>query len=267
MDNNKEKTYEIDILHLLKKLWEKVWLILIVAVLCGAIAFGYTYLFIKPMYSASTMVYVNNKTLSVGQFSITGSDLTASQGLISTYMVLLRNRTTLEQLRAEKGLSYSAEELNKMISGGSVNNTSVFRITVTCRDPYDAAEIANGIAEILPKRVEAIMEGASMRVVDTAVVSTKRVSPSYTRNTEIGFLLGFVLICAVIVIRDLLDDIIHSEEYLTTAYEDIPVLASIPDMTERKKNGRYGYYKNRYYQRGSYGGAQTEEIANTGDEA
>ena len=51
--------------------------------------------------------------------------------------------------------------------------------------------------------------------VDYAVVPGGRSSPSYTRNAMVGALLGAVMCIAVLVLLYMLDDKIHSEEYLT----------------------------------------------------
>ena len=121
---------------------------------------------------------------------------------------------------------------------------SNFKITVTSRDPREAAKIANTIADVLPDRVADIIDGCSVRLVDGAVVSTSKVSPDIAKNTGIGFIIGVLLACAIIIIMFLLDDTIYSEEYLLRAY-DIPVLAKIPNLLEDEKD-RYGYKK--YYQ-------------------
>ena len=39
---------EIDLLHLLKVLWHRAWLVVLVMLLLGAIAFSYAYFFITP---------------------------------------------------------------------------------------------------------------------------------------------------------------------------------------------------------------------------
>ena len=79
------------------------------------------------------------------------------------------------------------------------------------------------------------------KVVDYAVIASHRSSPSYTKNTVIGALIGFIIAAAIIVISYIRDDIIHSEDYLTTTYPDIPLLTVVPDLITSRQNG-YGYY-------------------------
>ena len=55
----------------------------------------------------------------------------------------------------------------------------------------------------------------------------------------VGLLLGIVFAGAIVVLRDLQDDVIHDEDYLLSNF-DAPVLASIPDL-EAKGQKKYGY--------------------------
>ena len=244
MLEKKNEEFEIDLLELALVLWHKLWIIIIVTILGAGIAFGYTFAFIKPEYTASTLLYVNNSDISVGSasFSISNADLSAAQKLVDTYVVILKSRRVLNEVIAESGTSYTYEQLSKKISAASVNNTEVFRITVTTSSPQESEKIANIIARVLPDKISDIVLGSDVKVVDYAVIPSARSAPSYSKNTAIGAMAGLVLACAAIIIGYLLDDSIQSEDYLTTSYPDIPLLAVIPDLVDSKGSG-YRYYK------------------------
>lgn len=245
---------ELDLWDLLASLLRRAWAIVLVAVLGGVIAFGYTYYMVAPLYKASTLLYVNNATLSVGSqsVSITASQLSTAQRLVDTYIVILKSRSVLNDVIEEGDLPYSYEGLRGMISADAVNSTEVFQVVVTCGDPQMAEHIANTIAEVLPDRIADIMAGSDVRIVDYAVVPSSRSSPSYTRNATMGALIGAALCVGLLVLIYLLDDQIHSEEYLTQNFPDIPLLSVIPDMAPgRSRSG--GYYSSRYYRRDYYG--------------
>jgi capsular polysaccharide biosynthesis protein len=57
--------------------------------------------------------------------------------------------------------------------------------------------------------------------------------------TLIGFMLGFVIAVAVIVIADLIDNRIKFADDFKKKFSDIPVLAEIPDMADDDSRGRY----------------------------
>ncbi len=239
-DQNDKGYYTIDILHILKCLWNRLWVIMIVGVLAAAIGFGMSAYVIQPQYSSSILLYVNNSSLDLGNFDISASDLTASQGLIKTYKELLDNRTTLSIVIDKLDLDYSYRDLSGMIQATSSNNTEVMKVTVTCPDPYEAAEIANCIAEVLPVRVSEIIDGATMEVVDSAIPNLKKVSPSITKYTAIGLVIGVLAACVVVVVLAIMDDTIHNEDYVIRTY-DHPILAKIPNLTESNSK-HYGYY-------------------------
>ena len=230
--NNEEHYTEIDLTALLKALWRHIWLIAASVIVIGAIAFSYARFFVTPMYTASALMYVNNNSLSVGstKVSLSAGDLSAAKSLVNTYVVILNARTTMNEVIREAGVDYTYTDMQGMISAGAVNS------------PQEAALVANSVTKVLPERIAAIMDGSSARVVDTAVVPSTRSSPSYTSYTARGMLLGLVLSCACVALRQLLDDRVQDEDYLIQNYPDIPVLAVIPDLNQTKHSS-YGYYE------------------------
>ena len=138
---------------------------------------------------------------------------------------------------------------------GYKNGTEIFRVTVTGPDPEEAEKIANTIADVLPSKIADIVDGSSVRIVDYAVIPSSKASPNITSYTAIGMLVGFAVACAVIILLEITDTQIHSEDYLLESYE-LPVLAVIPDLTNKRRSGHYYYggkdYKNGYYQSGYY---------------
>ncbi len=243
-DSNSRDYYVIDLAHIVKNVWHRIWVVAICGVLAAAIGFSIAAFAITPTYSSSIMLYVNNSSFTVGDlgFSISSSEISAAQSLVKTYTVLLKNRTTLEKVIDETEVAYTWEELYEMIEAAPVNETEIMEITVTSTDPYEAEKIANGIAKILPKRVSEIVEGSSMEVVDSAIAINKKVAPNITQFTAVGFVLGVLLSVALLVVLALMDNTIHDEEYILNNY-GYPILAKIPDLlnTGTKK---YAYYKN-----------------------
>lgn len=241
LKKNADNSYEIDLIALFKALWKRVWIIIVCAFIVGAAFFAYAKLRIVPRYSSSTMLYVNNGgTIDVKSYKISATDLSTAQSLVSTYIVILYSRSCLNQVISEAGLDYSYGQLGSMISASAVDETEIFQITVTSTNPDEAALIANTIAEVLPEKISDIVDGSSVRVVDYAVVSRGRISPNYSRYAILGAVIGAVVSAIIIIIFQLLDDIIHSDEYITETYPDIPLLATIPDLTRHNRSA-YSY--------------------------
>ena len=241
--------FEIDIFTLIRAVWKKGLIISLVAILFGCAAFGITAFLIEPRYEATASMYVNNSSFSVGatSFSITSSDLTASNSLVSVYLYILESRTTLEEVIQVADLTYTPDELAKMVSASSVAQTGAFEVTVTSTNPMEAELIANSIAQILPDRIAEIVDGTSVRVVDYAIIPSKRSGPSVLVGTALGMIVGGLMSVLWIVIKFIADDsgrvIIQSVDDLRDMYPEIMVLATIPDTRlSEKKNGYYSAY-------------------------
>lgn len=249
--NNTEE-YTIDLLELAKAIWKNILAIALVAVLVGSAAFAYTAFLVEPEYQATASLYVNNSSFSLGStsFSISSSELSASNSLVSVYIYILNSRTTMEDVIKQADLTYTPEELSKMVEAKGVNSTGAFEVTVTSTDPAQAELIANTIAKVLPDRISEIVDGSSVRIVDYAIIPSHRSGPSMVKNTAIGILAGAFVSIAWVVARFLLDDkskmMIQSVDELRTMYPDIMVLAMIPDM--RVSDKKNGYYSNYYEQ-------------------
>lgn len=241
---------EIDLLALFKVLWSKALVLVLTALIAGAATFAVTAFLIKPKYEATAAMYVNNSSFSFGStsFSISSSELTASNSLVATYIFILESRTTLEDVIAAANLPYDYEELSDMITTEAVTGTAAFNVTVESESPVEAELIANTIAKLLPDRIAEIVDGSSVRIVDYAIVPAHRASPSFVKNTALGVLLGLFLSAAVVTVKYIVDeqtnDVITSADDLKALYPDIPVLALIPDM---RLSNKKGYYYSSYY--------------------
>ena len=235
-----EQEIVIDVRYLVIALLKKAWAIALVGAIVAISSFVYNTKFVKPKYSSSVMLYVNNSSFSVGATieSITAADLSASQSLIDTYSAILHTRTTMEMVAEDSGLGYTYQQLSAMIKTQKVEGTEVFRVVVEAEDPYHAAVIANSVSDVLPERIEGIIDGTSMRVVDSAVVNNAKISPNVTRNVIFAFIIGVVLAAAVIAVLVILDDTIRDDDYLTNTY-DFPILSRIPNIT--KDAYKYSY--------------------------
>ena len=233
---------EIDLLKLVLVLWRKAWAIILSAIVVGGIAFGFTYNFIEPEYQASIKVYVNNTSQS-NTGVVSQSELVVAKQLVQTYIVTLKSRTTLDAIIKQAGVDYTNEELNGMITASAIDSTEVFEVKVTSKDAKEAAEIANTIADVLPSRITQIVDNSSVKIIDYAIIDNEPISPSYVKNVAIGALAGIVIAVALVFLQFVLDNKIHSEDYLIENYK-YPILAVIPDLTVSNKNK---YYKNKYY--------------------
>ncbi len=243
MTKKKEQNEEeyIDLAQIARVLWKEIVPILLVGIIFAALLFGFARFLMTPQYQANALFYVNNSSLSLSSaVAISTGELYAASELVSTYVAILQSRANMELVIDRSGVDYSYEQLRRMISAEAVNSTGLFQITVTSSRPEEARTIANTIAAILPDKISEIVANSSVEVVDYAVTPHRRVSPSYIKFAAVGMLFGMVLCSAIVLLRDYMDNIIHSEDYLLRNYQ-APVLATIPDLTAKSPK-KYGYY-------------------------
>ena len=238
--NNDE--IEIDLRRVFSVLKAKAWLIGLVSILCAVAVLLTTIFFISPKYKSSAMFYVNNKAITQGQtiVSTTSSDMSAARSLVTSYIVILNSRETLDEIIDHAGLDITYKKLANMIEAEAVDNTEIFEVVITSEDPNEAKKLADAVCEVLPERISSIIEGSSAKVVGAANMPTKPSSPSYPKNTVIGFVLGCALMMMYVVLREIMSVAIRTEDDIAQC-SDKPILAFVPDLTGA--GGKSGYYE------------------------
>ncbi len=227
-ETEKNEEIEIDLSRLFGAVLNRLWLVVLVSVLCAVTVFLGAFFLIAPKYQSTATFYASNQGL-LAQNSPSPGDISASRELVQTYIVILDTRETLLEVIDHAGVDRTERELRKMIEAEAVAGTEIFQVVVTGTDPQEAERIADAIAHVLPKRISAIVEGASVKVVDGAVAASRPSSPDYFKCTVLGFVLGFAASVAVIVLRELLDTSIRAQEDIAQVCSH-PVLAAIPEV-------------------------------------
>lgn len=221
---NQMNEVELDLLELLRYLKKKIWIIAIVVAVCACIAFCGTKFFMTPEYTASTRMYVLNRSSEV---SVVYSDFQTSTQLVNDYEVLITGRNVTEEVISQLGLSMSAGQLSGMIQVSSPSGTRVLQISVTDTDPKRAADIANAVREVAADQIQSIMDVDAVKDVYEAVVPGGPSGPNVERNTSIGAIVGLVVSVVFFTVIFLLDDTIRTEDDVQY-YLGLSVLGVIP---------------------------------------
>ena len=182
--NNKDD--EIDLLELAGVLWNKILFILIGFAIGALIAFGITKFLITPLFKAQSTIYVFTKSTSITSMA----DINIGSALTVDFKYVGTTRDVIEAAIDELGLNTTYEDLVKKIAITNPSNSRLLEITVTDPDPVAAANISNTVADCLRERIADVMDTDKPSMVQRAVVPTKKSSPSTTRNTAIGALIG-----------------------------------------------------------------------------
>ena len=215
----------VDIIDMLLRRW---WLIVVSAIIIGAVTFTYTLIFIDPMYKSEGALYVNSSQNQISG-EVTTSTITASQKLVTTYAEILQRRTFLEQIVQDMGNKYTSEQIKKMLKMGSANETEILEISVTGKDPHDVYLIARSILQHAPDELIRVVEAGSVKILDNAKENKNPISPNIRNNTLIGLLVGILLGALIAVLLELFDTRIKSGEEISQRYDE-PLLGEIPNL-------------------------------------
>ena len=240
-DNNKNEEIEINLGEIFAVLLHKIWIIILATVVCGAVAFLYSFFIITPQYESTTKVYILNKQSGS---SVTYSDVQLSSTLSKDYEQLVTSRYVIEGVISKLNLDDTYEELAARVSASNTDETRIIAITVTDPDPEQAQKIANAVRDLAAQHITQVMDIEAVNVVDNANLPDSPVSPSVPKWTLIGVAIGMIISIAVIVIQHLLEDSIKSSEDIEK-YLGISTLAIIPmnegeqaDQQSRRRSPR-----------------------------
>lgn len=216
---------EIDLLELMAYYRERiVWIIL--GFLTGAVIAGLiTYYLITPDYTATSKMYMVS---SSSQSVIDLTDLNIGQSLSKDYVELLKTRPIVESVIEEQGLDYDYTQLVSMLSMSTISDTRIIAIRATSKDPEEAMTIANALAEKGVKELPKLMETPQPHIAEYAIIPVNPSSPSFSRNTMIGALIGMILVLGIFTIRFMLDDTFKTAEDIEREFGVIP-LTVIPE--------------------------------------
>lgn len=228
MEENRE--IEIDLKAIFFTLRKKAAFMIIIALICGAIAGCFTNFCVEPKYTATVTLCAYNDNNRIGtDGSITSSEIDASQNLVNTYLEILKSNTFLEKVADNLESEISPSAIKGMMSCGQVENTFIFKVQITSEDANQAMVIANTIAEICPDEIVRIVNAGSVQIVDLASQPTSPSSPNLKKIVAIAMLAAFVISFVVFFLKEAFDTSINDEKDLEKSF-DIPVLGTVPRL-------------------------------------
>ncbi|MGT2754008.1 Wzz/FepE/Etk N-terminal domain-containing protein [Streptococcus ovis] len=209
MNSTDTNTIEIDVLYLLRKLWNAKVLILFSALFFGILSLLISVLLIKPTYTSSTRIYVVNQ---MGEKSITAQDLQAGSYLVNDYKEIITSSAVMSDTIQKEGLAMSEGQLSSMISVSIPADTRIITISVNSHDAEEAQRLANGVRKVAAEKIKEVTKVEDVTTIEEAKVPEKPTSPNTKRNVLLGVLAGGFLSVAGVLLKELLDDHVRRPE-------------------------------------------------------
>ena len=214
---------EIDLVELffeLLKYWKQI---AASTVLVAIIALLISKFLMTPMYESTSELYVLSKSTSITSLT----DIQMGTNLTNDYIVVVTERTVLEQVIRNLSLSMDYKDLGDEISVNNPSNSRILQITVKDANPELAKAIADELADVSAAFIAEKMDQDPPSIISYGYQDGKPVSPSIFKNTIIGALLGFVLAAAVIVLAYMFNDTIMTADDIEKKL-GMNVLGSLP---------------------------------------
>lgn len=224
-------------------LLHRIKFIILATVVMGLLFFMYSRFVIAPMYSTSTMIYVQNysssqresandknsttkkaeddtakKTTNEENQKIYPADISASANLAEICVTLFKNSDEMTAL-------YDGCTVNVDVTDG----TFFITITVDGTDAQKCANVANQLAEKAAEVYNSKFSYGQIGTLRQAKVPSAPYAPSNTKNMLIGAAIGLIASCLISILIELIDTTIKSEDDIQDIY-GIPIFAEIPDF-------------------------------------
>ena len=227
MDNEKE--IEISLKDIFGVIKRSLWIVIVTAIVFGIAAFGYSKLFIQKTYISTMKLYVDTHyTTGMSSYNDLSSHNYAKD-LVDTYIEMLDTNSFYEKIATNLSNKYTAAQLSNMMIYDNSTETETFTLSVVANSPTEAKIIADSVAAVAPEVISHLKDNATLKIVDNPTIPSAPASPNVSKNTLIALIIGIVLALAYIFIKEFFDAKIKYDPDITE-YDDIPILAAIPDF-------------------------------------
>ena len=217
----------IDLMELARLLWAHIVQIVAAAVAAALICLLVCMFVLTPKYQASVNLIVNTRQDTTTTF--TSDNFNSAKNLISTYAVIIKGNTVLNEVIDELELDMTYGELYNMVTVADVDSTQIMKITVTDTDAERAGEIVKTMADIVPDVLVEKVEAGSCKTVSDVAINPNKVFPQTKKYVVLAGLLGAVVVCGVLVLTHLLHDTVVDDEDIQKKL-GLPVLGLIPEV-------------------------------------
>ena len=206
----------IDLRHLIIVLKNNMISIIIWAVLGLIISLGSVFLLVEPKYSSSIDILVNQKASNEQvQYTTQQADLQA----INTYKDVLTKpiilAPVLKEVKRTDNYQGNVSTLENSIKVTNQTNSQVVTVTVTDKNAYVAADVANTIGKVFSKKVKKMMQVDNVTIVSNAKVNNSPVSPNKKVFALAGVVIGAFVGIAITFIKELTDKTVKNSSFLT----------------------------------------------------
>lgn len=236
METNELKMYA-------KMLRKRGWLIAAIVVLACTAAAIYSFMFVTPVYQASTKMIVNKAANNLLPAQpLNASEITANIMLVNTYKEIIKSRAIMDKVEAQyPELRMTSEQLIRRVSVSSLNDTQVMTLNVADPSHERAVNIVNAVTKVFQESIPDIMKIDNVAILNEANLSDRPIpvgtSPYF--NIVVSFVASLLFAIGLSFLLEYMDDSIRSEQDIASVlglptYGVIPKIKSKDLTTDRR---------------------------------
>ncbi len=236
-----EITFET-ILNVIRK---SIVILLIVAVVAGALAYVVSAFVLQPTYVSTVKLNIIGTKESQSGLVENNNSWVYANRIIKTCAGILETNDFKKIVMEEAGVDYKP---NYTVSFDE--DTTIISIKAQAGTAEDAEKIADAIAKSANEHLVQMNESSvTVKIIDSPTKPKSPSSPNVLMNVVIVVIASMAIVLVIQVLRDILGTTIKDEDELQKRY-DIPVISSIPDFNEAMRNSsKYSYTE--YVSRGN----------------
>ena len=229
---------ELDLKDLFNMFWAKKFEIILIMAIAIVIGFIYSYVLLKPEYKSTTSILLaKSNAAQSDDGTITSTEITLNQKLVSTYSDLIKIDKDLTQVINNLQINKTVEQLKKNIQVSAKDDTEIIEISVTDSDSEMARRIANEAAQVFITQIaQQYYNMDNVYVVDEARAESEPYNINHVKDLLIFAAAGFVVACIYVLIANMLDTTVKSKEDIEKKL-GLTVLTSIPICDFKKAKG------------------------------
>ncbi len=240
---------EISIKELFNIFVPKLWIVVVVSVLCAVVLGGYAAFIQKDTYTSSGAFvmlktptqYNDSDTNSATTTGLNFNEIEAMQKMIEMSETVMKTSSFLTVIKEElvaRYPEYSKVSLGQLQSALSITvdgDSTVFYVSVVSNDPKLSYAIAEVTYDKLPDEIEEVFSTYSIKIkdIDPPRKSLSPDSKGTVKKAAIGFIGGAVISLLAIFVISKLDVVIRSKDKIENSL-DIPIIGVIPSFSEDK---------------------------------
>ena len=204
--------------------------VLAVTILFTAGALGFSAFVLDPVYTCQVKF-----SLKVEDATIL--DFTRLQNLVYDVVERIKSDAFYEMASQASGGKYTPRQIECSMTFSAVDEATVFTAKVNGATPQEAYDLACLLEKVAPVFFDNRGEVYAIDPLIYAKLPTAPSSPNVVTNTVLGFVMGALLSCCIVVAVHYFDRRIRSEQDVVEAFS-LPVLGIVPDFDtgSRKEN-------------------------------